>query len=190
MEDSMARVFDKKRMLKALRGLAANLHTANVEMVVVGGAAGILTDLFGESVTTSDIDVIRCLPSAALEDVLDAARKAAYALDLLPAWLSTDVGLYREDMMRGWEERKVLVLKADPLTVWAIGRVDLIAMKFAAHRTKDREHLEALHPTKEERAMVRAHLVARKQEVLSTDNTARGRIDNALLLVDAWGSLP
>lgn len=69
----------------------------------------------------------------------------------LPAsWINDDVGLHRWTLPKGWESRRVQVGIYGSLHVFAIGRLDLITMKFLANRAVDLDHLLQLKPTSDE----------------------------------------
>ena len=58
-----------------------------VELLLVGGAAGILTKQLSPGRTTGDCDVIRYDPSRAEQAVLKASRQVASERKLPPGWL-------------------------------------------------------------------------------------------------------
>ena len=99
-----------------------------------GGAAGVLTGELPAAWLTADVDV---LPPKEMEAVLAAAAEVQRQLLLPPAWLNDFAGLWYHALPEDWEGRRVLVGKFGRLIVYAIGRLDQIAMKFVAHRTSD-----------------------------------------------------
>jgi hypothetical protein len=133
----------------------------DVEILVVGGAAGVLSGELPGSWTTGDVDVIHCQLPNDHEAVMDAAEYAAKVMNSLPsAWFSEDARLFSWQLRDGWESRRVLGGQFGRLKVFSVGRIDLIAMKFAAGRGRDREHLALMKVTESERKEVREWLAA------------------------------
>jgi hypothetical protein len=100
-------------------------------------------------------------------------------LELPANWLNSEAGLYAHDLPPRWRLRRVLVGEFGKLRVWALGRRDLIATKFYAHRPVDRLHLASMKVTARELAFVRSYLKERAK-----DNAAKAAM--ALLYVDGW----
>jgi hypothetical protein len=99
----------------------------------------------------------------------------------LPAnWLNRDAGLYAEALPPDWETRRVNVGRFGVLQVWAIGRLDLIAMKFYSHRPQDREHLAQMKVTGAEREFVLRYLNA------LAGVADKSRLDMARRTVENW----
>lgn len=64
-------------------------------------------------------------------------------LDLLPA---------------GWKARRLLVGSYGELTIYILGRMDLLATKFFASRPQDREDIRDMQPNRDELYFVRRYL--------------------------------
>ncbi len=79
---------------KALRRLGELLdyHT-EVELFLVGGAAGMVTGVFSPPRTTADCDVMVYIPEEAVFAVELAAARVAEEMDLPANWLNSDVQL-------------------------------------------------------------------------------------------------
>lgn len=155
-----------------------------MEISIVGGAAGLLSHQLPPSYTTGDVDTLYFRPPTEVEEVLRAAAVVARKLSLPANWLNTDAGLFVETLPDGWEQRRVEIGCFGPLRVYVIGRFDLIAMKFIAHRPVDREHLDLLNVTRAELKFVRAYLDSLVGRV------DIGRIDMARSYVNAWEKRP
>lgn len=155
----MAGTLDSETIRFALRRLGERLGTGGpIEILIVGGAAALLTGQLPGSVTTGDVDVMQVRPPDDAE-LLEAAGKLGRELGLPPYWLNRDdVGLYRSSLADGWESRRVPVGTFGRLRVDAVARIDLIAMKFMAHRPTDREHLKELNVTADELEFVDRYL--------------------------------
>jgi hypothetical protein len=156
----------------------------NVEILIVGGAAGVLTDELPPAWTTADVDMIHCHLPQDRDAVLDAAGEAAQVLWLPPSWLSEDAGLFAWTLPGGWERRRVPVGTYGRLRVFAAGRLDLMAMKFVAHRGRDLEHLAELAVTAAELEWVRREL-----DVLAGKYPEQsGRLEMARQYVNGWAA--
>lgn len=160
--------------------LPEDLHT---EILLVGGAAAMLTGLLPASRTTIDCDVMHCRPDGQLREIERAAEAIAPDLGLPERWLNSDVRLRVDALPDGWSERKVYVGCYGPLLVHAISRSDFIAMKVLAGRPQDLEDLGHLGVRPDEYEFVRSYL-----STLKPKGTSQAQIDDALALLDALES--
>jgi hypothetical protein len=154
---------DRSTIILALSRLGGALHAESpdvVEVLLVGGAAGMLTEVLPSWRTTGDCDVMVHAPEDALGRLCMAAETVAAEMGLPPNWLNTDVQIRRDALPDGWEERAKRVGQWGALRVLAIGRADLIAMKTLAGRAQDLSDLQALRPTADEWMFVRAYLAS------------------------------
>jgi hypothetical protein len=104
------------------------------------------------------VDALKVIPPGQWDRLQDAAAEVGREMGLPADWLNRDAGLFAEALPSDWEIRRVDVGRFGALQVWAIGRLDLIAMKFYSHRYQDREHLAIMHVTKEELEFVLQYL--------------------------------
>ena len=171
---------------QALAALGAVLGPGNaIELLIVGGAAGLLTHLLPGSVTTSDVDAVHFRPPNEIETVLQAAQIVADKQGISRAWLNTDAGLYFNVIPPDWESRRADISLFGRLHVYAIGRLDLICMKFFAHRGIDLEHLARMKVEPEELLFAAHHLRA-LVEILPDD---RNKIEMAIHIVESWDKM-
>ncbi|MGA2439735.1 MAG: DUF6036 family nucleotidyltransferase [Tepidisphaeraceae bacterium] len=151
----------KESIRKSLAALGRRLATSTpIELLVIGGAAGLLTGELTGTYTTGDVDVLQVLPPNEWDQLQDAAAKVGARMGLPANWLNRDAALYGESLPADWKDRRFDAGRFGMLQVWAIGRLDLIAMKFYAHRPQDREHLAKMNVTKDELGFVLRHLDA------------------------------
>jgi hypothetical protein len=129
----------------------------SVEIVLVGGAAGMLTGQLQKTRVTTDCDVIRYLPEEAQQSVLTAACELAKEKGLPENWLNSQV-MTLDVLPEGWHGRRVEVGAYGSLHVSAIGRLDLLATKFYAAHPRDVEDITDMAPTKEELEFVGTYL--------------------------------
>jgi Nucleotidyltransferase of unknown function (DUF6036) len=145
-----------RRALAALgKRLARDGSVETLELLVVGGAAGLLSGELAGTNTTSDVDVLLV---GDWDRIQDAAASVGIEMNLPANWLNNDAGLYAESLPADWKTRRMDVGCFGALQVWAVGRKDLIAMKFYSHRPQDREHLAQMNVTPEEREFVNRYL--------------------------------
>jgi hypothetical protein len=128
-----------------------------VEILLIGGAAGVLTGQLAASRTTVDCDVIEYLPKLAQQAVLDAAVTVASERGLPDDWLNSRA-MQLNILPDGWRTRKVLVYCYGQLKVFALSRKDLIATKFYAGHPRDLEDIAAMSPTADELSFARIYL--------------------------------
>lgn len=152
-------VLNNNTILSGFEALGQRLKLGrDVEILVVGGAAGVLTELLPDSWTTADVDAFHCHLPQDREAVMAAAEEACRELSLPADWLNDWGGKYAWTLPDNWKSRRVLVGQFGRLRVYAVSRLDLIAMKFIAHRTEDLEHLALLCVTEDDKKFVRSYL--------------------------------
>jgi len=135
---------DNSTLNRALEATAAHLQwDGKVEVLVVGGAAGVVTGLLPPERTTADCDVIKVAPPEAASAVVLAAAQAAEELDISVDWLSQQVQQL-DVLPDGWRSRRIEVGRFDNLTIYAAGRLDLLAMKLYANRAQDRADIQTM----------------------------------------------
>jgi hypothetical protein len=83
-------------------------------------------------------------------------RQPVYTLPT--GWLNDWGGLFAWTLPDDWKKRRTLIAQFGRLKVYAAGRLDLITMKFIAHREADLEHLKLLNVTADDKAFVRSCL--------------------------------
>lgn len=88
-------------------------------------------------------------PPDAQQAVLSAAAETAQEKGLPQTWLNTQA-MPLNVLPDGWRARRILVAQFPPLSVYAVSRLDLLAMKFYANRPQDRRDIIEMHPTRDE----------------------------------------
>jgi uncharacterized nucleotidyltransferase DUF6036 len=167
-----------ERALKRLGDLLE--YHEEVEILLVGGAAGMMTGVLPASRTTLDCDVMVCVPEAALVAVELAAERIAEEMSLAAHWLNSDVQLRLDALPDGWEQRRIPVGEFGLLRIFASSRPDLIAMKVLAGRDQDIEDLEEMRVRADEVEFVRTYL-----DGLGEKGTHPDQIDDARIVLDA-----
>lgn len=148
-------------------------HT-EVELLLVGGAAGMLTGLLPRARTTTDCDVMAYVPEEAMGAVENAAEEVASELGLAATWLNSNVQIRRDALPDEWQSRRVWIGTWGQLRVFAVSRVDLIAMKVLAGRVQDLEDIRSMRPRPDDVEFVRRYL-----DGLRAKGTTPGQIAEA-----------
>ncbi len=170
---------DSSIVEKALRRLGAVVeYPSDIEVLLVGGAAGMITGVLPTARVTTDCDVMVCIPGDAMAAVESGAERVAKELGLAPNWLNSDVQLRVDTLADGWERRKISVGTYGRLWVWAASRPDLIAMKVLAGREQDIEDLAAMRVRRDDVEFVRSYL-----DTLGGKGTAEQQINDAVELL-------
>ncbi|MFI4912492.1 MAG: DUF6036 family nucleotidyltransferase [Sedimentisphaeraceae bacterium JB056] len=152
-------MFEAEKILKALyqTDQCMKWEGDKVELLLIGGAAAILSGLLPQERVTQDCDVMDYTPSDANDAIVEAAAKAAEKEGLPENWLSFQaMGL--DVLPDGWRVRRQLICEFDKIKIYAASRIDLIAMKFYANRPQDREDILNMRPTKDELSYIEKYL--------------------------------
>ncbi len=121
--------------------------TPIAEMVIIGGAAGVLSGVLPASRTTVDCDVLQVSPPEIFDLCRYHAGEVAHCFQIAPQWLDASAHALAHLMLPGWRDRLVTIGTFGPLKVRAVGRIDLIALKVIAGRAEDLEDLDSLSIT-------------------------------------------
>ena len=173
---------NSKEILKALQrtGELLNWNT-KIEILLIGGAAGAITGLLSENRVTQDCDVMHYAPNEARQVVLDAAAAVAKELGLADDWLNSKA-MQMDILPHGWHNRKVHIGTFGLLDIYAVGRIDMLCMKFFANRSQDREDIFEMKPSKNELEIVRTYL---NMLIVPSRNANLDQVASAFKLVDA-----
>lgn len=156
------------------------VYRTEIEMLVVGGAAGMLTGVFSRARTTTDCDVMIYSPQSAMVAVEAAAASIASEFGIAPNWLNSNVQMRSDALPDGWRRRRILIGAFGKLQVWAASRPDLIAMKVLAGRPQDIVDLQSMRPSAADIDFVRAHM-----RTLAAKGTPGDQIDDATTLLNS-----
>lgn len=161
----MAERMDTSAVEEAFRRLGeACDFRSDIELLLVGGAAGMLTGVLARHRTTTDCDVMVYAPPEAMGAVEVAAERVADEMQLAGNWLNSDAQIRIDTLPNGWKGRRVYVGTYGRIRVFAASRPDLIAMKVVAGRPQDLEDLEAMRVRTDEVAFVRDYLAGLKDK--------------------------
>jgi len=145
-------------LLRALQRTGELLDwPGDVEILLIGGAAGLIAGWLPNSRTTIDCDVIRFHPQEAHQAVVDSAGQVARELDLPDAWLS-DQAARLNILPDGWRSRRRPVGHWGKLHVLALSRKDYLALKVYAGRPQDRQDVVQMGISREEAEFVERYL--------------------------------
>jgi len=157
-------------------------YPEDVELLLIGGAAGILTKQLDSTRVTSDCDVIRFTPRQAEPDVLQAARILAEESGLPEDWLNSKAKLL-DILPDGWHTRKVHIESLGKLHIYALSRRDFLATKFYAGSPRDVQDISDIRPTAKELAFVRNYLNMLR---VPTRQANLDQLARSVKLLDAW----
>lgn len=155
---------DRTQAIEALKATGTRLERAGVVdrvTVILGGAvAAMVTAGLPASRATHDCDVLASEPDEQWQAVQQAAGEVARQRGLPADWLNRDARMYAHLLPLGWRGRCQTVGQFGPLTVLAISRRDLMAMKLmgAAVRPQDLEDILAMRPTAADVTFLHEHL--------------------------------
>lgn len=165
---------------RAMRRLGEVLAgDVDIELLLVGGAAGMLTGLLSRDRVTTDCDVMVVVPEEATIRLELAAVTVGAELGLSPSWLNSEVQIRVDALPDGWRERRVSVGTFGPVRVYAVSRPDLIAMKVLAGRDQDIEDVLAMRPRSDD-----VEFVLRYLDALSRGGSSPRQIEEARRLLD------
>lgn len=128
------------------------------DLIVCGGTALLVLDVIDRE--TRDIDVV--CPEVDLE-LRSAAVAVAKKLLLPHDWINDGPKSLANDLLVGWKERVELIFQGKALTLYALGRVDLLATKVYAFcdREDDYQDVLKLKPTSDELEKVHPWVIER-----------------------------
>jgi len=149
-------------------------HTG-VDLLLVGGAAGMLTGVLPPARTTTDCDVMAYVPESAIEAVERAAQEVAEELGLAANWLNSAVQLRRDALADDWQSRRIWIATWGQLRVFAVSCVDLIAMKVLAGRAQDLEDIRWMKPRPDDVEFVQRYLDGLPGEGTSPEQIAEAK---------------
>lgn len=175
-------------MLKALELVGEILDwPGQVEILLIGGAAGMVTGLLKPERTTGDCDVADFAPSDAATAVEQAAKAVAAKMNLPQKWLNDQIRQLNV-LPDGWRSRRQHIATFGKLKVYAAGRLDLLAMKVFAHRAPDREDIAEMRITRQEIEFTRKYLSMLKVPSRNADLDQVASAEEYLRLLE--GQLP
>lgn len=155
---------DRTQAIEALKATGTRLERAGgvdrVTVILGGAVAAMVTAGLPASRATHDCDVLASEPDEQWQAVQQAAGEVAGQRGLPTDWLNRGARMYAHLLPLGWRGRCQAVGQFGPLTVLAISRRDLMAMKLmgAAVRPQDLEDILAMQPTAADVTFLHEHL--------------------------------
>lgn len=140
-----------------------------------------LTAVLARDRVTVDCDIIHYYPDTSYVAVESLAKAIGQERGLPEMWFNSSISLRTDLIPDRWQDRRILIERGDFLSVDAISRVDLIAMKFFARRPQDLEDLDSLRVRTDDIEFVWSYLLA-----LPAKGTPQSEIDEAAEIVRAW----
>ncbi len=144
-----------------LDGLGARLGDDDgpvIEILLGGGAGGMLAGRLKAERTTVDCDVMIWAPRDDWPRIKTAADELAADHGLSHMWFNNGAHAFHEALPPDWRHRRELVLESGGLRVFVPARRDFIITKVVAGRVQDFEDLVAMAIERDEWLDVRTHL--------------------------------
>lgn len=127
----------------------------NETLILCGGMAVALA--FGGTRETHDVDVIAPVPLS--KHLLEKVKEVALATGADPDWLNDSPKGFADYLPKGWQQRLVpIALGFKKMTLYSLGKVDLIMLKLKAARERDLEDIRTLKITKEDAEIILENL--------------------------------
>ena len=128
------------------------------ESIIIGGAALLTMGIINRA--TRDVD---CLDPKIDEEVKAASIEFAHQEEIDENWLNNGPEDLKSDLPADWKERVIEIYKGESITLWTLGRIDLLRTKLYAYcdRQQDLQDCILLAPTEEELKEITPWLVER-----------------------------
>lgn len=133
------KIIDKKLALEAFKQLDKLLKKP-VKLILGGGTAMIMAHNF--PLSTSGVDAVA--KDSSLLEIETEIRQVATQLNLPPDWLNPHFSSFMYTLPMDFEDRLIKVFDEYYLSVFALGKEDMLLMKCFAHRIKDKGHAHFL----------------------------------------------
>lgn len=126
-------------------------HELSFEAIIIGGAALIIMDVITRA--TRDVDFLDPeIPQEIKKASVDFAKKYPEYSLAPESWLNNGPITLIRDLPKGWRNDLQVIFKGSALTLFTLGRLDLLRSKLYACADRDIDYQDclALSPTKEE----------------------------------------
>ena len=132
--------------------LARERSSGPIDLLIVGGAAGMLGGSLAPGRTTIDCDVMVIVPDdeRTWSILRQAAATVAREHGLAANWLNDGARAWHDTLPPDWRDRQTLALDLDSIRIFIPSRVDLIVMKIIAGRDQDLDDLRDIRPMRSE----------------------------------------
>jgi hypothetical protein len=139
---------------EVLMRLDSKLDTP-VRLILCGGGALILA--FGSERGTIDLDVIAPIPLD--KGLREKAVEIANEMDIANDWLNDDCKGFADYLPKGWKGRLIPIdLGLKNISLFSLGKPDLIMLKLAAGRERDLADVESLGITRDDADIIYRNL--------------------------------
>ena len=144
----------KTEILKLLKEFDTLLNEP-LEIIICGGAAGILSH--GYSRATMDIDIVNSIPK--LSTVESAIINIAEKYEISKKWLNDGVKGFVDYLPDDFRKR-IIAIEGNFkfLKVFTLSKIDLLIMKLAAFRPEDLKDIELMEIGKNELSLIKTTL--------------------------------
>jgi hypothetical protein len=142
-------IINSPESLKKLFKLLDQRLIQRLEVYAIG-AANLIAQRFLQR-QTQDVDIIS--PPELSPEVQVLIRQIGTEHELNLKWLNTGPARDERFLSPGWKDRSTLFFKGKHLSVWLLGRADMLGLKLAAALDRtlpDEQDILAMNPTKDE----------------------------------------
>ncbi len=133
------KIIDSKLAIQAFSRLNSLLKKP-VKLILGGGTAMIMAHQF--PLSTSDVDAVS--KNSSLLEIENEVKQVGAELNLPADWLNPHFSSFMFVLPDDFETRLIQVFNENFLSVYALGKEDMILMKCFAHRAKDIGHTKFL----------------------------------------------
>ena len=170
------KIIDLKLATEAFKKLDLLLKKP-IKLILGGGTAMIMAHNF--PLSTSDIDAVA--KNCSLLEIEKEIKQVATELNLSPDWLNPHFSSFLFTLPDDFENRLIRVFDENYLSVFALGKEDMLLMKCFAHRAKDKGHAQFLLKNKLDLSIVENQIELLKQKKIPGSDAALDFLD---LLLD------
>ncbi len=153
------KIINKQLAIQAFQHLNKLLKKP-VKLILGGGTAMIMAHQF--PLSTSDVDAVA--KNFSLLEIETEIKQVAAELNLPADWLNPHFSSFMYTLPNDFEDRLVQVFDESYLSVFALGKEDMLLMKCFAHRSKDKGHAQFLIKNKLNLSIVEKQIELLKQK--------------------------
>ena len=147
-----------------------------VKLILGGGTAMIMAHKF--PLSTSDVDAVA--KNFSLLEIETEIKQVAAELNLPSDWLNPHFSSFMYTLPNDFEDRLVEVFNENYLSVFALGKEDMLLMKCFAHRVKDKGHAHFLIKNNLDLNLVEKQIQLLKQKKIPGSQEAFDFLDQIL----------
>ncbi len=169
------KIIDFKLATEAFKKLD-HLLKKPIKLILGGGTAMIMAHKF--PLSTSNVDAVA--KNFSLLEIEKEINQVAAELNLPPDWLNPHFSSFLFTLPDDFENRLIKVFDQKYLSVFALGKEDMLLMKCFAHRAKDKGHAQFLIKNNLDLTIVENQIELLKQKKIPGSDAALDFLDQLL----------